>query len=98
MENMFDECTSLEYLDISNFKTSQVTSQGYMFYNVESLKYINLHNAQINNNIKSVIEDKLKYYTIICQKYEIVSSKNNDCSIFYDSDNYIIVKYGNRTI
>ena len=91
---IFDGCTSLEYLDISNFDTSQITNSNSMFNGVNLLKYIILNNAQINNEIKSQIEDKIDSSTIVCQNKEILSKGKKDCSIFTQSDNYIIVKYG----
>ena len=68
-----------------------------MFSNANTLKYIILHNAQINNDIKSKIEEKIGSSTIVCQDKEILSNGIKDCSIFTQSDNYIIVKYGNET-
>ena len=97
MYAMFYGCTSLEYLDISNFNTSQVTSSGIIFGNVKYLKYINLYYAQINNDIKSQIEDIMYGLTIVCQDKQILSGGKKDCSVFTQTANYIIVQYGTKT-
>ena len=43
MENMFKECTSLEYLNLSTFDTSKTKYFNFMFYNCHSLKSLDLH-------------------------------------------------------
>ena len=68
MRSMFAFCISLEYLDISNFNTSQVTDFNEIFYFLDPLKYINLYNAQIIDEIKNEIKDIIEDSTIICQK------------------------------
>ena len=40
------------------------------FWSLNSLKYINLINAQINNNIKNALKDKVNASTIVCQNTE----------------------------
>ena len=96
MDEMFDSCSSLVYLDISNFNTSQVNNTFCMF-TFNPLKYINLYNAQIDNDIISQIEDRIDDSAIVCQDKAILSKGKNDCYIFTQSDIYIIVKYGNET-
>jgi len=103
MNYMFYGCTSLEYLDISNFNTSKVNVRGptedFTFKGGNTLKYINIYNAIINN-YKSIIQEKVNSESIVCQQEEIITGAKNDCSIFYYSttndkhDNYILVKYG----
>ena len=44
MESMFSECSSLEYLDLSNFDTSQVEFMNGMLYHCSSLRILNLTN------------------------------------------------------
>ena len=41
---MFDGCTKLESLDLTNFKTAVVKSMTYMFYNCSTLTSLNLSN------------------------------------------------------
>ena len=92
MRSMFSGCTSLEYLDISNFNTLNVRENNafmlFMFMGVNSLKYINLYNAQIINVIKTQIEEIVNDTTIVCQKDQIINKGIQDCSIFNQSDNY----------
>ena len=47
MERMFESCSSLISLDLSNFDTSQVTLMDQMFYNCTNLEYINLNSVLI---------------------------------------------------
>ena len=94
MKGMFQSCESLEYLDISNFDTSKVQNFGWMFGEVNHLKYIKLYNAKIDT-IKNSIPVTVS--TIVCQNNKIISRGKEDCSIFTQSDNYIIVKYGTET-
>ena len=49
MNHLFFECSSLEYLDLSNFDTSKVSQMRFMFYNCSSLKELNLSNFKIKN-------------------------------------------------
>jgi len=79
------------------FDTSKVTSSSYMTNNVNPLKYINIYNAQINNII-GAFQEKINSNTTVYQNGEIFLNVINDCSIFIQSDNYIIVKYGTETI
>ncbi len=53
MSTMFDECIELEYLDLSNFDTSNVTDMGWMFNKCLKLKEIKginkLNTNKVNN-------------------------------------------------
>ena len=49
MKYMFNECTSLEELDLSNFNTDNANDIRYMFCECSSLKKLNLSNFQANN-------------------------------------------------
>ena len=53
MNHMFDNCSSLTSLDLSNFNTNYVTNMSYMFYNCSSLTSLNLSNFN-TNNVKSL--------------------------------------------
>ena len=46
---MFDGCSSLKKLNISNFNTNNVTKMGCMFRGCSSLKELNLSNFNTNN-------------------------------------------------
>ncbi len=54
MTGMFQECKELEYLDLSNFDTSKVTSMNKMFMKCHKLKQI----KGINNFNFSIFVDK----------------------------------------
>lgn len=49
MENMFNNCSSLESVDVSHFNTSKVTSMYSMFYKCISLKDLDLTNFDTSN-------------------------------------------------
>ena len=42
MNEMFQFCTELESLDLSNFNTANVSNMENMFYECNKLKYLNL--------------------------------------------------------
>ena len=42
LREMFCRCSSLKYIDLSNFSTSNVTEIGYLFYECSSLIYVDL--------------------------------------------------------
>ena len=44
MRSLFDGCSSLKELDLSNFNTNNVTDMSYMFYECSLLKELNLNN------------------------------------------------------
>jgi surface protein len=46
---MFCGCSSLTNLNLSNFKTQNVTIMGYMFYGCSSLINLNLSNFKTQN-------------------------------------------------
>ena len=52
LSNMFENCTSLVSIDLSNFTPQNVIDISYMFYNCENLTKINLLNmntSQVRN-------------------------------------------------
>ena len=56
MEYMFERCSSLKKLNISNFNTSSVTNMGSMFERCSSLEELILSNFITNNvtNMRSM--------------------------------------------
>ena len=44
MNGMFDGCSSLKELNLSNFNTNNVTNMAFMFCRCSSLKELNLSN------------------------------------------------------
>ena len=65
MSSMFESCKEFEYLDLSNFDTSNVINMGWMFYDCHNLKEIkginkfNTYNA-IQMNSMFTFCNKLK--------------------------------------
>jgi surface protein len=51
MRYIFADCSSLETLDLSNFKTSKLNNINNMFSNCTSLKDLNLSNFNISSDI-----------------------------------------------
>ena len=48
MISLFEDCSSVSRLDVSNFDTSKVTSLSKMFFNVRRVKYLNVSNFNTN--------------------------------------------------
>ena len=66
MQQMFNECSELESLDLSNFDTSNVTDMSWMFDQCNKLKYLNLSNFSIKGKTKNMLtfqKDKCKFIT-----------------------------------
>ena len=51
MSNMFEGCSSLTSLNLSNFNTNNVQNMKDIFYGCSSLTSLNLSNFNTNNNI-----------------------------------------------
>ena len=51
LNEFFKDCSSLTYVDLSNFDSSDVTDMSYMFSGCESLKEINLTNKFNTNKV-----------------------------------------------
>ena len=66
MNAMFQKCNDLEYLELSNFNTSNVTDMGCMFnlcHNLKEIKGINNFNTPNVTNMNSMFQEckKLNY-------------------------------------
>ena len=48
MNNLFEGCSNLTSLDLSGFRTSNVTDMSNMFYGCKSLKYLDISNFYIH--------------------------------------------------
>ena len=70
MSEMFANCNSLTYIDISHFNTQNVQNIDSMFYNCENLISINLSNF----NTKNVIY--MGYLFSFCSKIEYIDISN----------------------
>ena len=57
MSSMFEECSSLKELNISNFNTNNVTDMSDMFKGCKLLTELNISNFNINNatNMKGML-------------------------------------------
>ena len=55
MKAMFQACNLLEYLDLSNFNTQNVSDMSWMFCECNKLKYLNLSNFSINCETKNML-------------------------------------------
>ena len=75
MRTMFQACTSLEEIDLTNFDTSKVTDMGYMFASCNKLKRIKgIEKFNTNQviNMKTMFQD--------CQELEELDLSNFDTS------------------
>ena len=87
MSEMFSNCNSLKYIDISNFNTKNVENIDSMFYKCENLISINLYNFNTQNvkymgNLFSLCE-KLEYIDISnfnTQNVKDMGSMFHECS------------------
>ena len=53
MMGLFNECSSLQSLNLSNWNTSNVTNMGYMFTGCKNIKNLNLSSFDVSN-VKSM--------------------------------------------
>ena len=51
MRGMFEDCSFLREINLTNFKTDIVTNMEFMFFKYLSLKYLNLANFSTNHVI-----------------------------------------------
>ena len=85
MSAMFQECYELEYLNLSNFNTHNVTDMEAMFNNCHKLKEIkginnfDLTNVKNKNNIFNGCNNLNK---IILSKFNVTITNNNEKYIY----------------
>jgi surface protein len=82
MNSMFQLCTELEYLDLSNFDTSNVTDMSYMFnecYKLKEIKGINKFNTNNVTNMAVMFQS--------CKKLESLDLSNFNTSNVTDMSN-----------
>ena len=82
MEGMFQYCTELEYLDLTNFDTSNVESMAFMFNHCEKLKEIKGLNKLITNNVTTT---EGMFQSCFCIEYLDLSN--------FDTSNVTIMDY-----
>ena len=101
MNNMFEGCTSLKFLDISSCDSDMTSSISSMFNGVTSLEYININNTVSSSKLAVAIKSAFnsKDNLVVCQKNSIITYLNAiyACCNYISSDckfqNYITVKY-----
>jgi len=87
INKMFYNCSSLTYLNLSNFNTNNVTNMSYMFYNCSSLNSLNLSNFN-TNNVKNI---SCMFYGVNGKNCKLIC---NDAAIlqkFNDLNNFEII-------
>ena len=80
INHMFDDCSSLTNINLSNFNTQNVTNMSYMFYDCYSLTNINLSNFNTQN-----VTD-MSYIFSGCKslkKENIITKDNKILKIFF---------------
>ena len=109
MNSIFSGCQKLVALDMSNVNLENIEEAEAMFNNIANLKYINLNNTKINNEIKSKLNESelIELNLIVCQNEEILSNTSKKykficCDYNFEkkkcqSNNYIIAKYKAQT-
>ena len=96
MNQMFQECSSLRKLDLSNFDTSQVTNMSYMFFDCN-----NLIELYLNSFDTSQVTDMGGMFSG-CSKLTILDLSNFDTSLvtnmyrmFYNCSSLIVLDLRN---
>ena len=79
MRTMFQNCYELEYLDLSNFNTANVTDMSWMFFNCNKLKNLNVLNFSMNGKTENMFNFKNKEKCIF-------TTNNKDLSKLYKSN------------
>ena len=64
MSYMFEDCSGLTLLDLSNFNTENVTDMHYMFKYCDSLTTINVSNQWNTDSVKFSIKMFKKCYSL----------------------------------
>ena len=78
MSSMFNSCSSLTSINLSNFNTNNVKNMNSMFYGCSSLKSIDISNFNCDNITKTYyMENMFKG----CNKLKIGNVKHNDFKI-----------------
>ena len=75
---MFNLCTELEYLDLSNFITDNVSNMKFMFNGCNKLKYLNLLNFTTCSENEKMLKFEQK------EKCEFIAN-NKDLLKLYNS-------------
>ena len=74
---MFQQCNELQYLDLSNFNTVNVTNMSFMFNNCNKLKLLNLSNFIINCETKNMFKFNKKEFKFIANNQKLIQIYNS---------------------
>ena len=82
---MFDSCSLLKSIDLSNFNTTNVNNFQYLFWSASSLKYIDISSFTTNLTSISLFAGQPDNGQIKVRKefYEKIRSKLNNWVIIY---------------
>ena len=70
-KNMFESCSNLINLDVSQLKTDEVRNMDYMFYNCSSLRHLNL------SNFKTVHVESMNHMFEGCSSLKEINLSNS---------------------
>lgn len=85
MSNMFNECLSLNKVEMESFKTSKVTDMTGMFNNCSSLISVNLKKFQTNEEEKV----NISYLFYGCSNLKLIDFSNFNFGIIEKNESYI---------
>ena len=74
---IWNVCLELEYLDLSNFNTANVTDMSWMFNNCNKLKHLNLSNFIINCETKNMFKFNKKECKLIANNQKMIQLYNS---------------------
>ena len=80
---MFEECSELEYLDLSNFDTSKVIAMNHMFnecHKLKEIKGINKFNTSQVTNMRTMYQKCYELENLDLSNFD--TSKVNDMGIY----------------
>ena len=85
MDEIFYECNSLNYLDLSNFNMINCDYYNNIFTNISNIKYINLHNFKNDKIISEIFEKGDNLF--VCQKEKIIKNPRayNCCNYIFEA-------------
>ena len=81
MQAMFQNCYELEYLDLSNFDTSNTSNFSYMFNQCNKLKYLNISKFKPYDITKNMFTFETN------KKCEFIAENKSFRSLFKSSKN-----------
>ena len=83
---MFQFCSSLTSVDLSNFDTSEMTDMMMMFYNCSSIVSINLSSFDTSNvtNMDYMFQNCTSLKFVDISNFNITEEALNDRSYIYD--------------